>query len=62
MSKGNPDLVDNGVIDVRKSTNDVFKEEDTKSPTKDDIIVIILVLDETDDVFCTSPKKYILIA
>jgi hypothetical protein len=53
--------VDDGVIDVGKSTNDVFKEEDAKFPTNDDIIVIILVLNETDGVLCTSRKKYMYI-
>jgi hypothetical protein len=49
--------VDDGVIDVEKSANGVFKEEDTIFPTNDDIIVIVLVLDETDGVFFTSPKN-----
>jgi hypothetical protein len=54
--------VDDGVIDVGKSANAVFKEDDTIFPTNDGIIVIVKMLDETDGVFFTSPKKYILIA
>jgi hypothetical protein len=56
-------LVGNGLIDVGKSTNDVFKEEDANCPTHDDIIVVILVQDDTDGVLCrpTSPEIYIYI-
>jgi hypothetical protein len=55
-------LVDDGVIDLAKSRNDVFKEEDSKSPTHDDIFFIILLLNDTGRVLCTSPKIYILLA
>ena len=56
-------MVGNGLIDVGKSTNDVFKEEDANCPTHDDIIVVILVQDDTDGVLCrpTSPEIYIYI-
>jgi hypothetical protein len=54
-------LVDDGEIDVVKSTNDVFKEEYTRFTTNDVIIGIILVLVKTDGVFCISPERNILI-
>jgi hypothetical protein len=53
--------VEDGEIDVAKSTNDVFKEEYTRLPTNDVIIGIILLLVKTDGVFCESPKRNILI-
>jgi hypothetical protein len=50
-------LVDDDVIDAGISTDEVFREEDAKCPTNDDIIVIILVLDDTDAVLSTPPKN-----
>lgn len=48
------------MIDVGKSTSDVIKEEDSTFPTNGSIIVIVLMLDETDGVFCTSPKDVLI--
>ena len=45
--------MDHGVIDVGKERNDDFKEEDTRFPIND---FIVILLDETNGVFCTSPK------
>jgi hypothetical protein len=53
--------VDDDVIDVGISTNDVSKVEETRFPTNDNIIVGILVLDKTDGVFCASPETNIFI-
>jgi hypothetical protein len=45
------------VIDVGISTNDVIKEEETIFLNNvDNINVVILVGDETEGVFCISPK------
>jgi hypothetical protein len=49
-------LVDDGVLDVWKVRNDVFKEEDPTFSTKDGGIIVIL-LDKTDGACCTSPKS-----
>jgi hypothetical protein len=55
-----PGLVDDGTIEIFRSTNDVFNDEDTRFPTNDDIPVTIetnSVLYGIDDVFCSSTRK-----
>jgi hypothetical protein len=48
--------VDDGVVVAGNVRKDAFKEEDTSFSVKDGGIIVIL-LDKTDGVFHTSPKR-----
>ena len=47
-------MVDDGVTDVGRSTNDIFKAEDSD---EEDIAVFILASGVADAVFCILTKK-----